>query len=63
MQSDELMRQIRAYPRRWQGLKTPRDRAIWCFIISASGHVEDLAAYALWEHAGRPEQDRAPTAG
>ncbi len=53
MGSDELMKEVRSYPARWQRLKTPRDRAIWCFIVSAAGHLEDLAAYALWEHEGR----------
>ena len=50
---DEVMQQIQQWPA-WFGLETTDDKDIWCYIIAASGHLEDLAAYCLWKHAGQP---------
>jgi len=49
-----VMEQVRLSPAKWFGLETPDDKDIWCYIIAASGHLEDWAAYFLWEYDGRP---------
>jgi len=49
------MRQIRQWPA-WFDLKTRDDKDIWCYIVAVSTRFEDLVAYFLWEHNGRPCQ-------
>src|SRR6266849_5662338 len=51
-----VIQQVRSRPAEWFRLGTPDDKDIWCYIVAAYAHLEDLAVLFLWEHDGQQGQ-------
>jgi hypothetical protein len=51
-----VIQRVRSRPADWFGFETPDHKDIWCYIVAAYAHLEDLSILFLWEHGGQEGQ-------